>query len=38
MVFEQEAYIGGSELYPVGDPTHAPYALLFKQDGMGGGF
>jgi hypothetical protein len=30
MVFEQEAYIGGSELLLVSAPTSTPNALIFK--------
>jgi hypothetical protein len=38
MVLEHEAYIGGSELSPVGAPTSAPNALIFKRDGASGNF
>jgi hypothetical protein len=37
MVFEQEAYVGGSELSLVGGPTRAPNTLIFERDRTGGG-
>jgi hypothetical protein len=38
MVFEQEAYIGDSELSPVGAPTSTPEVLVSKQGGVGVSF
>jgi hypothetical protein len=38
MVFEQEVYVGDSELSSAGALTSAPNALIFKQDNAGGSF
>jgi hypothetical protein len=35
MVFEQEAYVGDSELLLVGAPTSIPNVLASKQDSTG---
>jgi hypothetical protein len=36
MVFEQETYLGDSELSPVGAPIGTPNVLASKRDGVGG--
>jgi hypothetical protein len=38
MAFEQEAYIGDSELSLVSAPTNIPNALAYKRDGVVGSF
>jgi hypothetical protein len=38
MVFEQETYLGDSELSPVGAPIGTPNVLASKRDGVGGSF